>query len=1625
MPFEPRPRTARRPRRSRTHLLAAFAVTAAMTLTTTLVPATTASAAPPSAITQVPAVATSGTPFAVEWSCPSAGFQQATAAYPGGALLPITEIASPDAGARRLSVQVSSASANFVGLTCTNNGVTDPALHRFVVGAATTTSLSSGGAAPRVDDAVVLTADVSTADGAAWADARGRVDFLVDGVVRCDDVPVSATATVTTTRATCDVGPLPYGPRTVEARFADAAGAANPLPLANSSATTTVTVTRHPVALRLSGSQTFEVGDPGAYLLAGVVSDVGPIEGTVGFAVDGGAPVPAALTLGEAMTSLSHLSAGLHTITVSYPGSATHEPAELPWGVLVLREATVTTLDVVPTEPRLGWSTTATATVVTADGAPVTAGTVQFRVGPRTYDVALDGSGRAGAPVGTAVAGPVDVSASFLGTSTLEPSQASTTVTVGKGDVGSSVYPPAETAYGDPASVRMMIQGGWNAAAPTGTFSLLVDGVPHGEPVPAGTDLVSFALPVLAPGTHPVVVQYSGDANYAPYAAEVVAVVHPATPRLGLATASGATTWPHGTPAAVTTALTGTTRSGALAPTGAVTLSATGPDGAAVIGPDGALDWAPGTYTITASYAGDANYAPATESLTVTVSRATTTTTISGDARWTAGDPAHVTVDVAADPASGPLTGTVVVSVDGRAGSPLALVDGAVVVPVDDLPVGTHSISATYSGSEHHAASTSQAVWSVTVDAIPTMPVLTLDPGPTTPLGRTTTLTATVVRWGMTTPVTVGQVEFTVGLTVTTVDVGADGTASVTVPSHAAGTIGLRADYLGSPVHATSSTLWAVVVSPGEADLQVSAPTRWDYGSPAPLTATLTGVTGADAPTGTLTLEVDGAAHGDPVPVTPAGLAAGLDLLPPGSHTVVVRHSGDASYAPVASEPLTVVVDRAPVTVDAVLDGPATWAFGSPSSVAATVAGAAHPDAVRPGPATLTVTGGVDVAPDGTMPWAPGRYTVTASYPGDAYHQPGEDAVSVTVTAAPVAVALSGPTAWTWEDPAAVTVTVAPGVGATPPTGDVTFVVDGAPRPAVALVPDGGVAATAVLDLGDLPPGEHTVTATYAGDVNYAGATTSPHDVTVARIASTTTITVPSRVSVGSTTTAQVAVVRSGSGAPIGEGSVRVTLAGESQVVALAGDGTASVLLPTASGGPVVVTAEYLGTEHYAGSSDEAAVAVQQVPATVVLSGPAAWAYGTTATVGAEVTGVPGAVAPTGLLTFRLDGEQLGEGRDVTADELAVDLATLEPGTYTVMAVYHGDLSYDWTASAPLTVQVQRAPVAVEVLVQGETTWRYGAQPAILASVQGSVLPGTVAPSPTALLTVRDYTGSVVPLEMLTLVPGPYTVTAEFPGDDRYLPGSASVEVEVLPAEVALAADDVTTTIGTPALIPVTLTTTPATVPQSARVTAWDGEELLGDGTLVDGVGVVALDRALPAGQHDVVLRYTEDDRYAPAALQVTVTVAGVPQHGLVPTSGTSVALSAATARPGAPLTVSAAGFVPGETVVVVLHSEPVVLGTAVADDDGAIRLLTTVPAGTALGDHRIEAVGGSSQRWATTPLVVAVPPAPATPARPATARPALAATGSEAAGLGGVTLLLLVVGLGLVAVGRSRPRAD
>ncbi|WPF82747.1 Ig-like domain-containing protein [Sanguibacter sp. 4.1] len=566
----------------------------------------------------------------------------------------------------------------------------------------------------------------------------------------------------------------------------------------------------------------------------------------------------------------------------------------------------------------------------------------------------------------------------------------------------------------------------------------------------------------------------------------------------------------------------------------------------------------------------------------------------------------------------------------------------------------------------------------------------------------------------------------------------------------------------------------------------------------------------------------------------------------------------------------------------------------------------------------------------------------------------------------------------------------------------------------------------------------------------------------------------PARVNPGSAVYATVAVTTADG--PATEGSVQFSvdgnqLAGTSE---LDGAGTTMAVIPGLGTGSHEILAEYSGSGTLASSSSVETVWVKAVPG-IDLSVPVS-ATSAEVVLSATATASSGFGTPTGSVTFFTDQEvALGQAVLVDGHATLSIPGLLLPRDYEIFAVYSGDDDYTGKASAARGLTVVQPPVAQ----QTTTTLRFSPTPVysgdpIMATAAVTTTDGTPVTTGTVQFSFKGQdvgspvglgTDGTASMPIAWQAAGEYKAAATYTGVETF--SGSSTEGQKLtvlqrPQETFKATPTVTLTvpakISTPkvevsvavtgeviwTLADVTAASPVPSTPTGTVTVRFVKGGTPYTGTLVDGVATFTVDAPAP-GTYEVEASYSGDDFYW-AASDVAPTVVEAPVVTPPVTPTPDLTGSTTTLAPGEKITLVARGFLPGETVEFVLHSDPVVLGTAEADADGVATLVVALPAGVPAGEHHVEATGMTSLRTAQIPVtvtadvavvtppvvtapVVTVPVAAAPAAAPvvtapvvAVALPAapLASTGAEL----GSTALLVSVLLGsgvLLVVGRRR----
>jgi len=682
--------------------------------------------------------------------------------------------------------------------------------------------------------------------------------------------------------------------------------------------------------------------------------------------------------------------------------------------------------------------------------------------------------------------------------------------------------------FGQSVTFTATVTASVTTGTPTGTVTFMDGATTLGTGNLSGNQ-ATFMTSTLSGGTHTITAVYGGDSFFNPHTSSPITQV--VNGGVSTTTSVGSSLNPSVYGQAVTFTATVTPSAGG-PPTGTVTFK----DGASVLG-TGTLNTANppqaiftatappltgGSHSITAVYGGDSNFGGSTSpAITQTVNQATTTVAVASSLNPSAfGQSVTFTATITPSGAGTP-SGTVTFK-DGTTTLGTGTLNNAsppqATFTISTLAVGGHSMTTVYGGDTNFNGSTSSVLTQTVTQATTTTAVTSsLNPSVS---GQSVAFTATVTPLAGGTPT--GTVTFKDGTTTLgtgTLNNATPPQATFTTSALTLGSHSITAVY-GGDTNFTTSTSPALTQNVLQATTTAVTSTQNPsvVGQSVTFTATVT-PSGAGTPTGTVTFKDGttilgtGTLNGSSPPqatFTTSALAAG-------SHSITAVYGGDANFGTSTSSVLTQTVLQ--VTTTAVTSSLNPSVFGQTVTFTATVTPAAG------GPPTGTVTFkdgtttlGTGALNASTPPQATftisaltaGSHSITAVYGGDAnFNGSTSPALTQTVTKAATTTAVSSslnPSTFGQSVTFTATVTTASAGG--PPTGTVTFM-DGVTTLGTGTLnnatPDQATFTTAALAIGN-----HSITAVYAGDTNFAGSTspafTQVVDNTV-RISTTTSLT--------------------------------------------------------------------------------------------------------------------------------------------------------------------------------------------------------------------------------------------------------------------------------------------------------------------------------------------------------------------------------------------------------------------------------------------------------------------------------------------------------------------------------------
>ena len=784
--------------------------------------------------------------------------------------------------------------------------------------------------------------------------------------------------------------------------------------------------------------------------------------------LDGSTPLGTVnLTNGQALFPVTFSTIGTHTLTAIYAGdSAFGGVTSQPFSEVVKNTVTF-------------WKTTATPTPAVA-GSPITitayivqtaaTGTVDFVDGINGPNIPLGSAplinGTATITTSILTAGTHEIYATYNGDANYISAASPSSLVVKAPSTAVVTAAPAAPVYGQAVQLTASVP-----AAATGSVQFL-DGATVLGSVPVSSGTAVLSVPSFSAGTHSITGTYSGDATYAGITSPAVAVtVTKATSSITLSSSQNPA--PSGQAVTFTIVLT------PAATTGSVQLM----EGSTVLANLGvgittaSVSFTVGSHSVTAVYSGDANFNGATSAAVSQLATTTTATAVSADlSNSIYGQAVRLTAAVTPAP-----TGGTVQFLDGSTTlGTVALQGGAASLSVSTLSVGSHAISAMYSGDGAGYLGSTSAVITETVSKASTSAALAVSPNPAT-AGQAVTLAAAVSPASAT-----GTVQFLDGATVLGAVPVSNGAATLSTSGLGAGSHSLTAVYSGD---ATNSPSTSAVVALNVSKAATSA-TLAASPNPATVGQAVT-LTAAISPAGAGTVQfLDGATILGTVPVNNGAASLSTSTLGAGSHSLTAVYSGDATNSPSTSAVVALSVSKAATSATlAASPNPATVGQSVTLNAAVSPAGATGTVQFLDGGTLLGAVPVTNGAASFSTSFAAGSHSLTAIYSGDAANLPSSSVVFTEIVnkAASTASIVSSLNPSVSGHAVTFIAQVTPAA-----TGTVQFK-DGVSLLGTVTV-SGGAAALAV---SSLLVGSHSITAIYSGDTNYTGSASAALTQTV------------------------------------------------------------------------------------------------------------------------------------------------------------------------------------------------------------------------------------------------------------------------------------------------------------------------------------------------------------------------------------------------------------------------------------------------------------------------------------------------------------------------------------------------
>jgi hypothetical protein len=1212
------------------------------------------------------------------------------------------------------------------------------------------------------------------------------------------------------------------------------------------------------------------------------------------------------LSSGVATFTTSLLPAGTDPLKATFPGTVDYGSST---SSIVSVTVSYALLASSPNPSDYGQSVTLTATVATG-----ATGTITFKDGGTTIGTATISSATATMSTSTLTGGSHSLTAVYSGDgSHTGGSSAVVTQVVNKITPSLAVTTSGQSTYLSPVTITATLPTGT-----TGTVTFTSGAISLGSATVSGgsASITTTALPVNSSNT--ITATYGGDNNYNSTSNTTTRAVTKASPSSTVTSSanpanSGVTvTFTDTLPTSVTGTVTFTSGGSTLIGTSNVV------NGIATISTS---TLSVGNTTITATYSGDGNNNASVDSLVQAINKGTPSMSMTSSA-----NPSLINQSVtltATLPSSA--TGSVTFSNGGAAFGTSPVTNGIATFATSNLPLGSNSISADYSGDSNYNAASASLTQTVN-KATPTITVTT--PGPSI-FGNNVTITATVPS-GVT-----GSIVFTNGATSLGTATISSNTAFVTTSILPVGSNTITASYSGdSNYNPATGGVVQIVNKASPLSTLTSSLNPAPGGASVTLTDTLpTNVTG------TVTFTV-GATNLGTSTVTNGVATLATTSLPGGSHIVTATYNGDSNNNTSVAT-LSQAVTKTTPTIS-VSSSPNPSTYGQPVSVTAQLTSGATGTVTFTSGATALGTGTVNgsgAASISTTILPVGSDTITAVYDGDSANDSVTGTTSQVVSKATptVAVTTSGPS--TWGQTVTITASVPAG-----DTGTITITSNGNPLGSGTV----SAAGTVIVTTSTLPVGTDPILASYSGDSNNNANTGATNQV-VSKATPTVTVTTSGPSNQGDTVTITTTLP------PGTTGTVTVTSGGNTIGTATINPSTATVTTSTLPIGSNPITSSYSGDSNNNPATGTTTQTVNKTAPTVtVASSLNPSTYGQSVTFTATLSNN----TATGTITFS-DGTTVLGTASVSGGSAAISSSALNAGAHTITAAYSGDTNWG-AATGTVSQTVNKATPTLPPPSVSNPNIPSGTSETITETVPPGVSgPVTFYNGPDPIGTA-PVIGGTATITVSNLPVGSNPITASTPGDANNNPATSP-------------ATTVTVTKSTPT---VTLTSSKnpsatneavvftATLPSgvTGNVTFTDGATVLGMSSVTNGTTAVTA-TSLTAGTHTIVATYGGDSNYNQAASAPLTQTVGKATPSLPPPS-----VSNPTEQYGGTETITET-VPPGVSGPVTFYNGPDPIGTAPIINGTATITVPNLP----VGSNPITATtpGDANNNPATSPATV------------------------------------------------------